>query len=263
MSRSAPLAGLNVLVCRPEGQGAGLCQAIAEAGGTVLSFPTLAITATAAPQAAAARLAQAGGYDSVIFVSANAVRYAQKLANGIIPLISSARVVAAIGAATAKALWEAGAAQVLVAPPPGDSEALAAMDEWQEMAGRRCLIVRGEGGREWLAETLRRRGAQVDYAEVYRRTLPDADPAPLLARWRAGQVHAAIITSGEILQNLAALIGGEGLALLRETPVVAVSERVCRLAQTMGIHQVANAAGASDTALVQALAALMADRAMN
>lgn len=263
MSRSAPLAGLNVLVCRPEGQGAGLCQAIAEAGGTVLSFPTLAITATAAPQTAAARLAQAGGYDSVIFVSANAVRYAQKLAdNGIIPLISSARV-AAIGAATAKALREAGAARVLVAPPPGDSEALAAMDEWQDMAGRRCLIVRGEGGREWLAETMRRRGAQVDYAEVYRRTLPDADPAPLLARWRAGQVHAAIITSGEILQNLAALIGGEGLALLRETPVVAVSERVCRLAQTMGIHRVANAAGASDTALVQALAALMANKAMN
>lgn len=262
MSKSAPLAGLNVLVCRPEGQGAGLCQAIAEAGGTALSFPTLAIAATSAPQAAAAHLAQAGGYDSVIFVSANAVRYAQKLANGIIPLISGARL-AAIGAATAKALREAGAAQVLAPPPPGDSEALAAMDEWQDMAGRRCLIVRGEGGREWLAETLRRRGAQVDYAEVYRRTLPAAAPAPLLACWRDGQVHAAIITSGEILRNLAALIGGEGLALLRETPVVAVSERVCRLAQTMGIHQVANAAGASDAALVRALAALMAARAMN
>lgn len=261
MGLAQPLAGRTILVSRPREQAAGLCRAIAAAGGEALAFPALEIAAVADPRRAAGLWARIAEYDWVIFVSANAVRYAQNIAdNGIIPPSSTLRV-AAIGAATARALHEAGAGPVLVPPEPGDSEALAAMAELQDVAGRRCLIVRGEGGREWLADTLRRRGAQVDYAEVYRRTLPDADITPLLARWRRGQIHAVVATSGEILRNLAAMIGPDSLELLRTTPLATVGERVSQQARDMGVCRVASAAGASDAALLQALAALLADTA--
>lgn len=259
MTQPLSLAGCTILVTRPQDQAAGLCQAIAAAGGEPLAFAALAIEAAADP-VSSARLTHIDDYDWAIFVSANAVRYAQKaFDSGIIPPTSTVRV-AAVGAATTLALHEAGVGPVLVPQEPGDSEALAAMAELQEVAGRRCLIVRGEGGREWLAETLRQRGALVDYAEVYRRVRPKTDAGPLLDRWRRGGIHAVVATSGEVLSNLAAMIGFEGVALLRKTPLVTVSERVRRQAQELGVSQVASADGAADAALVQALAALLADR---
>ncbi|BBL72362.1 fused uroporphyrinogen-III synthase HemD/membrane protein HemX [Methylogaea oryzae] len=259
MSRTPALAGCTILVTRPQEQASGLCEAIAAAGGQPLLFPALAIEA-AAGQAAVERLTHIDDYDWAIFVSANAVRYAQKaFDNGIIPPTSTVRV-AAVGAATAQALREAGVGAVLTPPEPGDSEALAALAELQEVAGRRCLIVRGAGGRELLADTLRQRGALVEYAEVYRRVRPKTDAGPLLDRWRQGEVHGVVVTSGEALSNLTAMVGFEGVALLRKTPLVTVSERVRQQALVLGVRQVASAEGAADAALVQALAELLSDR---
>lgn len=256
MAASLPLSRYTVLVTRPLEQSQGLCQAIADLGGEAVVFPALAIEACA-DAAAAARLMRIDDYDWAIFISANAVRYAQIAAdNGIIPPISTVRI-AAIGAATAAALNEAGITPQLVPGEPGDSEALAAMDELQQVSGRRCLIVRGAGGREWLADTLRERGALVEYAEVYRRVKPNADAGPLLQRWRQGQIHAVLVSSGETLSNLAAMIGFEGLALLCKTPLVTVSERVREQALAMGVRRACSAAGASDAALVNAVTVLL------
>lgn len=249
---SLSLSHCIVLVTRPQEQAEGLCLAISEAGGEALAFPTLAIEALTDPLAVG-RITRIDDYDWAIFVSANAVRNAQKTAeNGIIPPTTTVRV-AAIGQATAEALRAAGVGTILTPPEPNDSEALAAMEELQEIAGRRVLIVRGVAGREWLAETLRQRGALVEYAEVYRRVKPNVDVSPLLDRWRKGQIHATVVTSGEVLSNLVAMIGFEGLALLRKTPLITISERVRQQALELGIQQVISATGASDAALVQAL----------
>ena len=136
-----------------------------------------------------------------------------------------------------------------------DSETLLAMPELADMRGQRVLIVRGEGGRTLFAETLRARGAEVAFAEVYRRLRPDFDPAPLLTHWD-DQVALVTATSGEVLANLLEMLGPEGRAPLLATPLVVVAERTATAARELGFARVAVAERAEDEAIVEALCAL-------
>jgi len=105
-------------------------------------------------------------FDLVVFVSPSAVRIAA-------PAIQRPpRLAAAIGAGTRRELERAGFDNVISPKDGNDSEALLAAPELQAMAGRRVLIVRGEGGRAFLGDALRARGAAVEYAECYRRAGP-------------------------------------------------------------------------------------------
>ncbi|MDD4881027.1 MAG: uroporphyrinogen-III synthase, partial [Gallionellaceae bacterium] len=145
---------------------------------------------------------------------------------------------AAVGQATARALARYGVQHVLCAEDGADSESLLALAELGDMTGKRVLIIRGEGGREVLADTLRRRGARVDYAECYRRLRPEAEPAPLLALWRDGGIAAVTVTSREVFTNLVDLLGAAGAALLRATPLFAPHERIAAAAREWGVAEV-------------------------
>lgn len=240
--------GRGVLVTRPASQAGALCRLIEQAGGRAIPFPAVEILPPDDPAPARRLLAQS--WDLIIFVSRNAVKWAQPLApNGHLP---SASRLAAVGQATAKALAAAGRTPDLVPISRFDSESLLALPELQDLSGQRVLIVRGEGGRPLLGDTLVERGAELAYAEVYRRALPETDPAPLLARWRQ-DVQLATATSGEVLDNLVRLVGKEGLALLLATPLVVVSKRTAAKARRLGFVHVEVAERAADEAIVSAL----------
>jgi uroporphyrinogen-III synthase len=161
-----------------------------------------------------------------------------------------------VGAATASTLEAAGRVPDLVPAGRFDSESLLALSALADLTDRRVLIVRGEGGRDLLGDTLRARGAELAYAEVYRRTLPNADPAPLLASWKQ-TVQMVTATSGEILDNLLTLVGPEGRGLLLTTPLVVVSERTAKSAREIGFQRVELADRASDAAILYALCRLV------
>jgi len=78
------------------------------------------------------------------------------------------------------ALNKAGYVVDLLAENGANSEALLAMPELAQVNGQRFLIIRGQGGREELANVLRSRGASVDYLDVYKRVMPSIDNAKLL-----------------------------------------------------------------------------------
>lgn len=248
----------GIVVTRPSHQAETLCWLLAEHGARPIVFPTLAIAAAADPAAAMAVIERLAGFDLAIFISANAVE--QGLAFMPAKLPEGLRL-AVIGRATARALRARGHEPDLQPTAGADSEALLALPAMQQVAGRRILIVRGEGGRETLAETLRARGAAVEYAEVYRRVRPAADPAALIERWRRGEVHAVTVTSNETLHNLCELVGPAGRELLRDTPLVVVSPRARERAVELGIRApVGVAREAGDQALIEALIALFAQR---
>lgn len=252
-SRPCDLAGRGVLVTRPRAQAAGLCDLIVAAGGRAIAFPTIEIEA--AGDAERARGLLAAPADLLFFASRNAVDYALPLLpGGVLPTRPR---LAAVGQATAAALTAAGRAPDLVPAGRYDSESLLALPALQELAGLRALIVRGEGGRPLLGETLRARGAEVAYAEVYRRALPEVQPATILAGWER-EVQFVTATSGEILDNLLRMLGAAGRDRLLATPLAVVSERTRQEALRLGFARVELAERADDSALVQALCRLAA-----
>lgn len=251
MNPQLPLAGIDVLVTRPAHQADELCALIEAAGGRAVRFPTLAIGAVPDTGVARAALATLAHFDLVLFVSANAVDQAVALR----PAASwpAGLRCAALGAGTARALARHGLPAHLLAPPPHDSEALLAMPQLRELTGQRILIIRGAGGRELLGETLRARGAQVDYAEVYQRARPDSDTRDILAAWARGAIDVMTVTSGEALCNLVAMLGESGREPLLRTPLVVVSGRMVQQALALGFASPLLAEAASDAALMAAL----------
>jgi len=242
------LAGRGVLITRPAAQAEGLCRLVETAGGRAVRFPAIAIAPVANREPARELLARE--WDLILFVSRNAVEQA-------LPLFPRRRLptepqLGAVGAATAQALTLAGLAPALMPTGRFDSESLLALPALADLKGRRVLIVRGVGGRGLLGDTLIERGAQLAYAEVYRRTLPVTDAASLLTRWRR-DVQLVTATSGEILDNLLTLIGEQGRDLLFDTPLVVISEGTGKTATALGFARVAVADGAADAAVLAAL----------
>ncbi|HET9462421.1 MAG TPA: uroporphyrinogen-III synthase, partial [Thiobacillus sp.] len=235
-----PLAGRTVLVTRPAHQAVALAQAVRAAGGTAFEFPALEVEAAPLDELSVplARLAEA---DIAVFISPNAAQFGMAAIHASDALPGAIRVFA-VGPGTARALQAQGVSGAIT-PDGQDSEALLALPQLQDVAGKRVVIVRGVGGRARLAETLRKRGAQVDLMECYRRLRPQADAAPLLTRWQAGGIDAVTVTSAETLHNLAALLGEAGQPLLAATPLFAPHEKIAEAARRFGIAHVITTPG--------------------
>jgi uroporphyrinogen-III synthase len=226
----AKLRGQVILNTRPAHQQAELTALLEREGARVLSFPVIEII----PSAGASDSPDITQYDILLFVSRNAV-------DGAFERFDAAQLTAVeqlgvIGTATRAALVEhIGAARTtLIASEPYNSEALLAADALQRVAGRRVLILRGQAGRNLLGDELARRGAQVDYCEVYRRALPAAGGADFERVVSAGFPTLVILTSNEGMHNLFALVDAASARKLRLVPWLLISERMRESALKLG-----------------------------
>lgn len=246
---SLPLAGRGILVTRPIEQAAVLAQGIREAGGEALIFPAMEIVQVT-DAAIAACIAQLHTFDAAIFISPNAARYGLAAINAQRNWPTHIQVYA-LGPGTARELAQQGMADI-IQPDGQDTEALLSLPQLNAVRNQRIVIFRGVGGRELLADTLRTRGAEVVYAECYRRVRPDGDAQAVIQRWSIGQIHAVTIGSAETLHNLASMLGEIGIRLLRTTPVFAPHEKIAEVARASGIQQVIATAG-GDAGLLDGL----------
>jgi uroporphyrinogen-III synthase len=245
------LSGLTVLVTRPQGLGEDLVQAIESRGGEAILLPAIAIEPVQPDTSELADLATLPAGGLAIFASRNAVAWGARYLPQPRPRI------AAIGPSTAHALEELGLTPD-IRPAGYTTEDLLQQSEFENLAGVRVFIIRGEGGREALATGLKSRGARVRYLDVYRRVRAPLNAErrqQLLTRWAARGVHVYTATSGDIFHNLCKLLGAEGEPLLRSTPLVTASRRVLQIVEQWG-HSAARllADGPDDHSLAEALA---------
>jgi len=233
MTDSEPklLEGWRVLVTRPAHQAENLCRLIEAQGGKVERLPLISVEPLAHTAPAARLLESARDWDGWIFTSVNAVRHASQLYRG-----AWCKALSAVGAATAAAL-EAGGRELTSAPVAAYSgEALLALPEFQQVRGRRYLIITGERGLDLLASGLRARGAEAEVAEVYRRVPMPYDEARVLAALRG--IDAVVVTSGEALEHLVRLTPESSRPTLMKRILVAPSERVVEKARKLGFARV-------------------------
>lgn len=257
-STSRPLAGRHVVVTRPAQQAGPLAAALAAAGGIPVLFPVLEIHEVDAAErellrAVLARLA-AAEFGLAVFVSPNAIErtFAELRASGLTWPAPARLRVAALGKSSERALAACGIGDVIAPRARFDSEGLLELPELQAMAGKRVIIFRGDGGRELIAETLRARGATVEYVTCYRRAAPAGDTAELRRLWQEGRLDAFTITSSEGLRHLHALLGEAGRALLEGTPLFAPHARIVEEARGLGLQRVV-ATAPGDAGLLRGL----------
>ncbi|WP_066731842.1 fused uroporphyrinogen-III synthase HemD/membrane protein HemX [Cupriavidus sp. D384] len=263
----------TVVVTRPAGQSRQLTEALHAAGLDVLGFPLLAIGPAADDTPLRAALARLADYALVVFVSPNAVSFALDALAQVQNTAGQAQwppdvPVAVVGPSSVAALAERGVAPPthrVIAPagaqgetdttadaPRFDSEAL-----WTELdttpgafAGRSVLIIRGNGGRDWLGDRLREAGATVDAVEAYSRTLPE----PTGMQWQAvrdslkpdAPPYAWLLTSSEAVRNLDALarlhLSPQEHERLKQMQCIAPHARIAAQAQSLGFAHVLPAA---------------------
>ena len=241
------LRGQVILNTRPAAQQVELTTLLESDGARVLSFPVIEIVASASPP-------DLSGFDILLFVSRNAVVHGlERVDPASLPATMQFGV---IGSATRAALIEriGDPGACLIESEPFNSEALLEAAALQRVSGKRILILRGQAGRNLLGDELTARGAQVDYAEVYRRELPCRDPAAFERLVEAAFPTLAVLTSNEGMHNLLELVGADARAALCRVPWLLISERMRESALKLGHNaDILIARSASDEGIRQSI----------
>jgi len=240
---------MRVLVTRPAAQAHEWLQRLHAAGIDAAALPLISIAPLAdlAPlQAAWAGLSQ---WRMLMFVSPNAAEqfFAAQPAGAAWP---EGIIAASPGPGTTRALQALGVpAARIIAPaleaPQFDSEALWAQLSAMPWRGVEVLIVRGESGRDWLAQRLRDSGAKVDELAVYHRGPPawnDAEQRICAEALRDPRGHLWWFSSSEAIDRLAEQADGDWQA----ARALATHPRIAASARHLGFGEVLQARPTAD-----------------
>ncbi|MDO9073805.1 MAG: uroporphyrinogen-III synthase [Rubrivivax sp.] len=249
---------MRLIVTRPAAQAADWVQALQALGQDAVALPLLDIAPVADPAPLHAAWRGLASAHFVMFVSANAVAHFFAQAPAGLDWPAGLRA-GCTGPGTSAALRAAGVpAGSIVEPPAGasfDSESLWALLAHEDWAGRRVLVVRGEEGRDWFADTLRAGGAAVDFVAAYRRCAPalDATAHALLAHALAAPAaHLWLFSSSEGVAHLRTLAPGADWSRSR---ALASHPRIAQTARELGFAQVTLTAPAPAAVAAAAAAA--------
>jgi uroporphyrinogen-III synthase len=236
---------MRVLVTRPAAQAIEWTQRLCAHGIDAVALPLIGIEPAADSQALQAAWQSIEQQRLLVFVSPNAVEsfFTQRPSASAWP---AATFAASPGPGTTRSLVALGvpAAQVIepaADAPQFDSEALWATLGTHDWRGARVLIVRGDGGRDWLAEMLRSRGALVGNVAAYRRVAPGFDAAhrtALQAALDEPTGHLWFFSSSEAIDNL---MPSAPAAVWKSANALATHPKIAERARQAGFARVAEA----------------------
>lgn len=259
---SNSLSGLTVLITRPSSQAATMGRAIESAGAKFVSLPLIAINPLGDDQTIQdlkEKVLQLDNYQALIFVSNNAVNFGGEVINNYWPQFPVGIDVIAVGPTTAAGASERFGCEVIQPSSGMTSEDILRLSQLSDVNEKKIGIVRGQGGRELLADTLRERGAVVDYLEAYSRTPVNYTSTEFCQNLRDAGVNVLTVSSGESLDRLTHLLADNadnkesGIGMMQELSLLTPSERVGRQAREAGYQRVHIADGADPISFLRAL----------
>ncbi|CAK9886426.1 MAG: Uroporphyrinogen-III synthase [Candidatus Erwinia impunctatus] len=245
---------MSILVTRPEPAASDIVRRLRSLGKTAWAMPLIEFAPGEELPSLAEALSTLRAGDLLFALSQHAIHYAQ-------PVLQHAKRrwpenirYYAVGRRTALALHSVCREPVLSPPDRETSEGLLQLPELQDISGRRVLILRGNGGRELLAETLQQRGADVKFIECYQRQQKYYDGIQEYHRCRGRNISTLVVTSGEMLEQLYFLFSAEAHATwLLQCNLLVVSERLAEQARKFGWQHITIASNANNDALLHAL----------
>ncbi len=222
MKTSTPLRHCSVLVTRPQHQAENFCRLLQQQGATVHHLPVIEIHPLLPDKSSLPT-----SCDLIIFTSSNAVQHAQPWINTFLyPVPGQLRCkVVAIGKKTAQHLEAAHIPVTLQPEKMFNSESLLALAELKTVRQKNILIIKGEGGRQQLQQTLKARGANIFTLPVYQRKQPIPDRS-LRTALQATKIDIITLTSVESSENLFSLLHDEPPPWLGSATLLAGSKRI-------------------------------------
>ena len=239
---------MRVIVTRPAAQAADWVARLHACGIDAVALPLIGVAPVADPTALHAAWHALPQQRLVVFVSPNAAEhfFMQRPAGAPWP---PALLAGSPGPGTTRVLLGLGVAHDRVVEPASDAAQFDSESLWLQLQrhdwrGADVLIVRGDVGREWLAQTLREAGAQVAHVAAYRRVAPefDARATELLRDARAQPTaHLWFFSSSEAIDNLVAAAPAGPVADWSQSLAIATHPRIAARARQLGFARVTEA----------------------
>jgi uroporphyrinogen III methyltransferase/synthase len=220
-----PLFGQRIVLTRAEEQAGESAERLRRLGADVVAAPTIEISEPSSWGPIDAAIAKLETYDWLIFTSRNGVeKFLARLDAGERDLRAVKGRIAAIGPATAEALAKAHLKTDCL-PEEFIAESLLEALEG-DLTGKKMLIARAEVAREVLPEELRRRGASVDVAPVYRTVVPDS--SALREAIAAKRPDWITFTSSSTVRHFVEMAGEEALRNVRIASIGPITSATIR-----------------------------------
>ncbi len=233
---------MKLLVTRPAAQAVEWVAALRERGVEADALPLIGIFAPRDAAPVREAWASLAAHRLVMFVSPNAAEqfFALRPPGRAWP---EATLAGSPGPGTSRTLLALGVPAHCIAEPAADAAQFDSESLWQQLQSRdwrgaSVLIVRGESGRDWLADTLRAQGASVSFVTAYERGAPrlDAQEAELLRAAQASpQAQVWMFSSSESIAQLEVLVPG---ADWHAATALATHPRIAQRAREAGFGRV-------------------------
>ena len=197
-----PLSGRRIVVTRTRDQASKLAERLAEFGAEVVEIPVIKISREISKQALADVMLELGGYDWLVFTSANGVHNFFGEFFRLFDDIRSLGLVriACVGEATAKAVTDL-KLKVEVQPKTATAEALAGeLIDTGSMDNAKVLVITGNLNRDTLIKKLEEARAIVDKLQVYKTEAVDLSADPIAAEYRKKGADAVLFASSSSAQ---------------------------------------------------------------
>ena len=236
---------MRVIVTRPAAQAADWVARLRAERIDAVALPLIGVAPAADAAAVESAWAKLASQRLVVFVSPNAAEhfFALRPAGARWP---AGVLAGSPGPGTTRSLLDLGVPAAQTVAPAADALQFDSEALWQQLAtqdwqGAGVLIVRGDGGRDWLADTLRGCGAQVAHVAAYRREAPVFDAAQktlLAAALHEPASHLWYFSSSEAIEHLERLAAACDPLRWADACALATHPRIAERARQLGIARV-------------------------